>query len=78
VNDILEANNYVKMFLFLAHSCARMQAMNEYRGGPNVDGSLWAEVCGQKFVDGSLWTKFVDGSESVLTTPPHFGLIEPK
>ena len=44
-----------------------MQAMNEYREGPNVDGSLWTKVCGQKFVDGSLWTevcgrKFVDGS----------------
>ena len=39
------------------------------------------EVCGQKFVDGSLWTevcgrKFVDGSESVLTTPPRFGSIK--
>ena len=67
-----------------------MQAMNEYREGPNVDGSgqkfvdgsLWTEVCGRKFVDKSLWTevcgqKFVDGSENVLTTPPHFGLIKP-
>ena len=39
------------------------------------------EVCGQKFVDGSLWTevcgrKFVDGSESVLTTPPRIGSIK--
>ena len=39
------------------------------------------EVCGWKFVDGSLWTKvcgrkFEDGSESALTTPPRFGLIK--
>ena len=58
-----------------------MQAMNEYREGPNVDGSLWTKICGRKFVDGSLWTevcgrKFVDGSESVLTTPPRFGSIK--
>ena len=41
---------------------AHAQAINEYREGPNVDGSLWTEVCGQK-----LWTS--GGSESVLTTP---------
>ena len=63
---------------FLAHSCARMQAMNEYREGPNVDGSLWTKICGRKFVDGSLWTevcgrKFVDGSlwtEVKVCSPP--------
>ena len=45
------------LYTFLAHSCARMQAMNEYREGPNVDGSLWTKICGRKFVDGSLWTE---------------------
>jgi len=58
-----------------------MQAMNEYREGPNVDGSLWTKVCGRKFVDKSLWTevcgqKFVDGSDSVLTIPPRFVSIK--
>ena len=23
---------------------------------------MWTEVCGRKFVDGSLWTEVVDGS----------------
>ena len=74
-----------RISLFLAHSCARMRAMNEYREGPNVDWSCgpWTEICGRKSVDGSLWTEIfgrklwtVDGSESILTTPPCFGLTK--
>ena len=34
-----------------------------------VDRNLWTEICGRK-----LWT--VDGSESILTTPPRFGLTK--
>ena len=34
----------IPRFPFLAHFWVRMQAMNEYREGPNVDGSLWAKV----------------------------------
>jgi len=50
---------------FLAHSCVRMrkQSMSIVRD------QMLTEVCGQK-----LWT--VDGSESVLTTPPRFSLIK--
>ena len=29
----------------------------EVCGQKFVDGSLWTEVCGRKFVDGSLWTE---------------------
>ena len=53
---------------FLAHSCACMQAMNEYCGGPNVDGSFWMEVCGRKFVDKSLWMEVKICSPPLLTS----------
>ena len=37
----------------------------------SVDGNLWTEICRRK-----LWPWTVDGSESVLTTPPCFGLTK--
>ena len=33
------------------------QMSTEVCGQKFVDGSLWTEVCGRKFVDGSLWTE---------------------
>ena len=45
--------------------------MNKISWGYDVDGSLWTEVCGRKFVDGScgrkLWTEVVDRRRKLWT-----------
>ena len=62
----MNCKNLLLMHIFSSFMCAHAQPMNEYR-----EGAMSTEVVVRR-------QKFVDGSESVLTTPPRFGLTKVK